>query len=1802
MVHDYVSNSDDNSEEELIRTPSPSAKEAPAPPESTLSYRFRESPKPRGQNNTAGQDDQTIVVMVPPPERPWEYKPFEGGTIVDKILEEINESNGEAWYQVEFEDGKQDKILLSNLLKLRNGSNALDLFNHDDNEEEEEKSNPEKEKQQHQSSTEPGMSSSAGKRPRRKAQPPGFVHHASVDFGSEEGDSTDQSIIKKRRLGKDRVSLLSNTSTRQSSRVGSRVSSRNMENGDKEGDENSSDSEPEPRRRGGNLSRRAHSSATHNIGRITRSTGQPLIKLRHVLRKKGEDEEIDELAEEGQAESDDSDILYVQKYTKNKNNEKTRRQSLSKGKRGRPRKVVDESSSSSPDEAPTRRSGRENKASKSMRERDMDEEMFADEVAPKNAPKVISIREVYQPLPKDSQFHYVHNQICDTCQGAGKNSNKGLSELIYCQGCSTSIHKACLGYRSQREHMVTKVGPDNFVMQCRRCIGLAIKKDSSAPRLDICQGCGEPGVSCAAFSSRKTAKQEEKLREENDGTDPVTKVSDKLINNSDNILFRCVSCRRGYHLEHLPPLTESFHTPEDVADLRDERLAEYKAAWECKECREMVSKVQTLVAWRPIVGESYEKGQTIDMFREDEKEYLVKWEEESYFKCSWMPGAWVWGVTAATMRKAFVKREEASGDALPKWTFEEAIPDEYLRMEIVFDVSYRKGFRSISEASDKASISKVDEVLVKFHGLGYDEAVWAEPPSPDETDRWNNFVVAYNEYLVGKYFKQPSAATMKERIDVFCSLDFESKIECKEQPSAMTGGEMMPYQMEGLNWLLYNFHQQKNVILADEMGLGKTIQCIAMIASLAKDNPECWPFLVVVPNSTCPNWRREIKTWAPSLRVVAYYGSKHARDMAMEYELFPKNCTDMRAHIVVTSYEAPVDDHSRSFFKRIKWAGMIVDEGQRLKNDENLLYGALKALKTPFQVLLTGTPLQNNKRELFNLLQFLDSSINAAKLDEKYEILTKENLPELHDLIRPFFLRRTKLQVLKFLPPMAQVILPVTMSLVQKKLYKSILAKNPDLIKSIFGQSKAVLRSTERGNLNNILMQLRKCLCHPFVYNNAIEETNVNLADSHRNLIDASSKFQLLEIMLPKLRERGHRVLLFSQFLNQLDLIEEFLDSLGLRYGRLDGSIGTLEKQKRIDAFNAPDSELFAFLLSTRAGGVGINLATADTVIIMDPDFNPHQDIQALSRAHRIGQKKKVLVFQLMTKDSAEEKIVQIGRKKMALDQALIESMGAEDDAGVDLESILKHGAEALFNDDDRNDIHYDSASVDKLLDRTQVESTDADQEKTAESQFSYARVWANDKGTLTEDIGDVDTEPATPNPSVWHKILKQREEDAAREAAKHMQTFGRGKRARNNVVYEKLDDEPGSTPQRRRQKRPDETHSDNDFSAVDSDGEDESEGDATDPGDLENPTKGKKAKSFSVKKQRSITKTSIQSGQTQKTSSVETPSKRSSGVKKTLPVATNRANKMSKRVAKSSNSVRNTPVPRNITESSVQRQPSSGQGTVQKYSVQAKKLAKQVDTAALLVQKSVKKQLPEDSHPRVSAKQKSRREVVKSSAKIPIERPSNLPFSSANHSIPDPAVISAKRRVFIRKPGPRPKANISEQSVNSSLPTQAPSKMLPPSTSPPPSHKSLLSQGLGAPAETRHDYLNPQNRNSANPQFLSHRSRTCEGTDRPQAILDLQFNLDREVESIRESSLLQTTPYPKIPFSHDTEMEDSENGINWPHPYPYPYLLQIASQGSLDADRAQGWPTRASCRASFRTINYRRWPALPTKMGRAKT
>ncbi|GAB7349973.1 hypothetical protein MBLNU459_g0660t2 [Dothideomycetes sp. NU459] len=1018
-----------------------------------------------------------------------------------------------------------------------------------------------------------------------------------------------------------------------------------------------------------------------------------------------------------------------------------------------------------------RQSGRATRHQGDMQDPDMNDIYRSEsDSRPAAPPKPVGAREYFQNLPRSNPFRTRHMQQCDSC-GNGTN----YAPLIYCQGCVFSYHKSCISHRSSREHIVTKIGHKDFVLQCRRCIAYPRKKDYTAPDQGKCSDCKEHGASCQPFRERKTTLQEQKEREDNDGDDPIYPVDRSRINSPDNVMFRCTQCYRGFHFEHLPPKSDLMEL--DNEDVAAQRILEYTQDWRCKECLSSPGKVGSIIAWKPIDEDTYDGRYGYDETDEDEKAYLLRWEGKSYFQATWMPGPWVWGYTAGAMRKAFSKREEARA---PKMRTEDAIPEDFLRTDIVLDVKYTSIVDVPGEEIDKARIREVDLALIKFKGLGYEDVVWEKPPTPDDEDRWTDFVTAYNDWVFGKYVKQPKSVPLKTRLEKARASDF-TKLEKKKQPDNIIGGELMKYQIDGLNWLYYKWYTQKNAILADEMGLGKTIQIIAFLATLVHDW-NCFPFLIIVPNSTCANWRREIKNWAPSLRVVAYFGSKEARDLTYRYELFARESKELRCHIVVTSYECAADDSARRFFRSVPWQAMVVDEGQRLKSDKTSLYSALSSIKVPFKILLTGTPLQNNARELFNLLQFLDDDMNAAELEQRFEDLNQARITELHDMIRPFFLRRTKAQVLTFLPPMAQVIVPVSMSLVQKKLYKSILGKNPDLLRAIFGGARE-LKASERSSLNNILMQLRKCLCHPFVYNQGIEERNVSHEISHRNLVEASGKLQLLDLLLPKLKERGHRVLIFSQFLDMLNMVEDFLDGLGLQYQRLDGTIGSLQKQKRIDEFNAPDSELFAFLLSTRAGGVGINLATADTVIILDPDFNPHQDIQALSRAHRIGQKKKVRCFQIVTRASAEEKIMQYGRKKMALDHVLIGQMDADDATDRDLEGILRHGAVELFDDDGEKDIKYDASAIDRLLDTSHVEHTQAGEDKSAESTFSFARIWANNE---LEDaaIETAEAEELAPDKDVWDKILRERERVAAAEAAAAQAALGRGRRAKAVINY----------------------------------------------------------------------------------------------------------------------------------------------------------------------------------------------------------------------------------------------------------------------------------------------------------------------------------------------------------------------------------------------------------------------------------
>ena len=557
-------------------------------------------------------------------------------------------------------------------------------------------------------------------------------------------------------------------------------------------------------------------------------------------------------------------------------------------------------------------------------------------------------KEAFKELSSDDEFRLQHLQICDTCREEDDDEVKGV--LVFCQGCTTAFHQKCLGPRTGREHLVSKIAPNNFVLQCRRCVGVAKYKDSLAPDQGLCLTCHEPGSSTTAFRDRKTAKEEQKEREDNGGEDPITDVLTDLINNPKHVLFRCTRCYRACHMHHLPPKSQKSQDMEEEA-VAHARFGEYTQDWQCKDCADALGEVESLVAWRPINMDRYQPGQTTDEIEEDAKEYLVKWKKMSYFKVRWMPGAWVWGVAASATIKAFAKKDNVSN--LPKMSTEEAVPEDFLRVDIVFDVEYTNIVNAPSEKVAKARIKEIRKVYVKFKGLGYEDAVWTEPLSPEDAERWTDFEAAYENWVMGSYIRPPARSTLNAHLNKVRAQNFGDELAMKSQPKSLIGGKLMAYQLEGLNWLYYQWFKKTNAILADEMGLGKTIQVIGFLAAL-KELHGCWPFLVVVPNSTCPNWRREIKHWAPSLRVVTYYGSARARKLALDHELFPGGGKDLRCHIVVTSYEAAQDNEFRSKFRGIAWQGLIVDEGQRLKNDRNILYGALNALKPPFKLLLTG--------------------------------------------------------------------------------------------------------------------------------------------------------------------------------------------------------------------------------------------------------------------------------------------------------------------------------------------------------------------------------------------------------------------------------------------------------------------------------------------------------------------------------------------------------------------------------------------------------------------------------------------------------------------------------------------------------------------------------------------------------------------------------------------------------------------------------------------------------------------------------
>ena len=537
------------------------------------------------------------------------------------------------------------------------------------------------------------------------------------------------------------------------------------------------------------------------------------------------------------------------------------------------------------------------------------------------------------------------------------------------------------------------------------------------------------------------------------------------------------------------------------------------------------------------------------------------------------------------------------------------------------------------------------------------------------------------------------------------------------QPTYIKHGELRDFQIKGLNWMAYVWSRNENGILADEMGLGKTVQTVAFLSWLVHAMHQNGPFLVVVPLSTVPAWQETLDLWAPDLNSIIYVGNAKAREIIRDFEFFINEHSQSRKpkfNVLVTTYELILKD--AQYFDMFKYQFLAVDEAHRLKNDESALYEVLKGLRTTNCLFITGTPLQNNLRELSALVNFLMPNRFAITKEIDFEAPGPEQeqyIRELHADLKPFMLRRLKKDVEKSLPLKSERILRVELSDMQTHFYTNILSKNYLALNS--GPH------TPQLSLLNVMMELKKASNHPYLFDGAEETFYGDQPNSERTrndilrgLVTTSGKMILIDKLLQRLKRDGHRVLIFSQMVRMLDILGDYLSLRGLPFQRLDGTVPSAVRRASIDHFNADDSPDFCFLLSTRAGGLGINLMTADTVIIFDSDWNPQADLQAMARAHRIGQKSHVMVYRFVSKDTVEEQILERARKKMLLEYAI--SLGLTDKAvkgkkadqlnSNELRAILKSGALSMFQITGDNQKKLEELNLDDVLEHAEDHNT----------------------------------------------------------------------------------------------------------------------------------------------------------------------------------------------------------------------------------------------------------------------------------------------------------------------------------------------------------------------------------------------------------------------------------------------------------------------------------------------------------------
>ncbi|KAK2513569.1 Chd5 [Columba guinea] len=1027
-----------------------------------------------------------------------------------------------------------------------------------------------------------------------------------------------------------------------------------------------------------------------------------------------------------------------------------------------------------------------------------------------------------------------HQDYCEVCQQGG--------EIILCDTCPRAYHLVCLDPELEK-------APEGRWS---------------------CPHCEKEGI-------QWEPKEEEEEEEEGGEEEDDDHMEFCRVCKDGGELLCCDTCPSSYHLHCLnPPLPEIPN-----------------GEWLCPRCTcpPLKGKVQRILHWAwkeppaaPVPPALGPPGAELPLPPPKalggipEREFFVKWAGLSYWHCSWVKELQL-ELYHTVMYRNYQRKNDmdeppafdyGSGDEDNQREKRKSKDPQYAKMEERF---YRYGIkpewmmihRILNHSFDK----KGDvHYLIKWKDLPYDQCTWEiddiDIPYYENLKQlyWNHRqerARSCRELMLGedtrplkklnkkgKKLKEEKLEKPPERPLVDPTVKFD------KQPWYIdtTGGTLHPYQLEGLNWLRFSWAQGTDTILADEMGLGKTVQTIVFLYSLYKEGHSKGPYLVSAPLSTIINWEREFEMWAPDFYVVTYTGDKESRSVIRENEFsFEDNAirsgkkvfrmkkeAQIKFHVLLTSYELITID--QAVLGSIEWACLVVDEAHRLKNNQSKFFSqffrVLNCYKIDYKLLLTGTPLQNNLEELFHLLNFLTPErFNNLEgfLEEFADISKEDQIKKLHDLLGPHMLRRLKADVFKNMPAKTELIVRVELSQMQKKYYKFILTRNFEALNSKGGGNQV--------SLLNIMMDLKKCCNHPYLFPVAAVEAPVlpNGSYDGNSLVKSSGKLMLLQKMLKKLRDGGHRVLIFSQMTKMLDLLEDFLEYEGYKYERIDGGITGGLRQEAIDRFNAPGAQQFCFLLSTRAGGLGINLATADTVIIYDSDWNPHNDIQAFSRAHRIGQNKKVMIYRFVTRASVEERITQVAKRKMMLTHLVVRpGLGSKSGSMTkqELDDILKFGTEELFKDDvegtvsqgqrvavpdavtpfsdtlstkggaattgmkkkhggtppgdnkdvdDSSVIHYDDAAISKLLDRNQDATDDTELQNMNEylSSFKVAQYVVREEDGVEEVEREIIKQEENVDPDYWEKLLRHHYEQQQEDLARNL---GKGKRIRKQVNY----------------------------------------------------------------------------------------------------------------------------------------------------------------------------------------------------------------------------------------------------------------------------------------------------------------------------------------------------------------------------------------------------------------------------------